>query len=140
MTDQTDLRAAPAGLALPVVEPKDPNLPPTYEELHKGAAYSSGGKNYLKAAKYPNGLIVRVVRTEVLSGFENKGWDAYWVVTTEDKDQDNKVTDGEAYLRETTTVAKKMAALGIDSPVGRKFLLTQVEIQGKKTFQIGRAL
>jgi hypothetical protein len=114
--------------------------PPSYEELHRGAAYSSGGKNYVRASNYPNGLVVTVVRTEVLSGFENRGWDAYWVVTSEDNDVNGKNLEGEGYLRETTPIAKKMAALGIESPVGRKFLLTQIEMQGKKTFQIGRAL
>lgn len=132
--------AEPASAPLAAAPAVAQSRPPSYEELHRGAAYSSSGRNYLKAARWPNGLIVTVVRTEVLAGYENKGWDAYWIVTSEDKDPEGKPIEGEALLRETVPIAKKMAELKIESPVGRKFLLTQIEVQGKKTFQIGRVL
>jgi len=109
----------------------------SYADLRRTRAERPVGA-FLKAAAFPNGVEVTVVRVEVGNGYSAnpaiKGPPVpVWVVT-------GKEFEGEKKLTESGFMSGKLEKLEIDDPTGRAFILAQEEYKGQTTFKIARAL
>jgi hypothetical protein len=115
-----------------MTEQGTPNAATTYADIRKQRA-DRPSVEFISAKNYPNGLQVKVVRTEVGLAFDRVTPAPVWVITSEE-------IEGEKKLNESGFMTGKLEDLDIADPTGRSFVLAQEDYKGQKTFRIARAL